>query len=72
MALLAIALEISSVLAGGGWASRRGRIGHKIATLATTTSGVIVVGALSYGVAAEGWRVAGLARSAVAELIGGA
>ena len=70
MGLMAIALEISSVLAGDGWAGKRGQIGHKIATLATTTSGVIVVGALSYGLAAEGWRLAGLVRSAGAELVG--
>lgn len=70
MALMAIALEISSALAGDGWAGKRGQIGRKIATLATTTSGVIVVGALSYGLATEGWRLAGLVRSAAGELVG--
>lgn len=72
MSFMAIALEISSVLAGHGWASRRGQIWHKIAALASITSGAIVVGALSYGLAAEGWRLAGAARSAVGELVSGA
>ena len=37
-----------------------------------TTSGVIVVGALSYGLAAEGWRLVGVVRSAAGELVSGA
>jgi hypothetical protein len=70
MPLIAIALEISSFLAGDGWAGKRGQFGRRIAALASTTSGVIVVGALSYGLAAEGWRLAGLVRSAAGELVG--
>jgi hypothetical protein len=64
MGLMAILLEISSALAGDGWAGKRGQIGRRVALVASTTSGVIVVGALSYGLAAEGWRLTGVARSA--------
>jgi hypothetical protein len=66
MGLLAIALEISSALAGDGWATRRGRVGRVIADVATTTAGLIVVGALGYGLASEGRRLTGVAGSAFA------
>jgi hypothetical protein len=69
MGLLALILEISSVLAGDEYANRRGQLGHLIAELATTTSGLIVVGALGYGIASEGRRLTGVAKSAVAQRV---
>jgi hypothetical protein len=68
MGLLAIALEISSVLAGDEWAGQRGKWAHRVSTVAMATSGIIVLGGLTYGLAMEGWRLAGVARSAAAEL----
>jgi hypothetical protein len=69
MVLLAVALEVSSALAGDGWAGQRGKWGRRISTVALTTSGMIVLGGLTYGLAAESWRLAGRARSAAAELL---
>jgi hypothetical protein len=71
MGLVAVALEISSVLASDGWSHRRGQWGRAVAGVALTTSGLIVLGALSYGLAAEGWRLANVARSAAADLLPG-
>jgi len=69
MLFLAIGLEISSVLAGDEWAGQRGKWGRRISTVAMTTSGVIVLGGLTYGMANEGWRLVGVARTAAAELL---
>lgn len=65
MPLLALVLEITSRLAGDKYANRRGQLGRLIADVALTTSGLIVVGALGYGIASEGRRLTGVARSTV-------
>jgi len=71
MFLLAIAVAVTAVLAGDEWASRRGHLGHVVTDVATKATGVIIVGALGYGLAAEGRRLAGAAKSAAVGRISG-
>jgi hypothetical protein len=72
MILLGLGFAVASVLAAEEFANRRGQLGHAATTIATTSAGLVVIGALGYGLAAEGWRLAGAVRSAAAEHLPGA
>ena len=72
MILLGIGLAVASVLAAEEWASRRGRVGDAVTDIVTTSAGIVVLGALGYGLAAEGRRLAGAVKSAAAEHLPGA
>jgi len=70
--MIFLAFAVASVLAAEEWANRRGQFGHAATTVATTSAGIVVLGALGYGLAAEGWRLAGAVKSAAAEHLPGA
>ena len=69
MLLLGLTLEISSALTADRWVLRRGNLGRRISGMAMGTSGLIVAGALSYGLAAEAWRLVGVLGAAVQERV---
>jgi len=72
MILLGLGFAVASILAAEEWANRRGRMGHAATTIATTSAGLVVLGALGYGLAAEGRRLAGVVKSTAAEHLPGA
>src|SRR3954451_10319433 len=67
-----IVREISAALAGDELANRRRGVGRLFAAVAMTTGGVAVVGALGYGLAWEGRRLTGVARSGVTRRVSSA
>ena len=72
MILLGLGVALVSLLAADELASRRGQVGRAAAEVARTTAGMVVVGALGYGLAAEGRRLAGALRSVASEHLPGA
>jgi hypothetical protein len=71
MAGLGVLVELSSVIAGDKYANRRRQFGQLMTDVAVTTGGLIVVSALGYGIASEGRRLTGAARSTVAGRLSG-